>query len=169
MFEQDLLDEESKKKKRRILVVLLVFLLGTGMMLPMVVRTTSPVAAVPEAVTETPTRTTVPTELPAPPTREPTEMVAATTTPRPTATSTPVPVAPTVTEEQLGGAGGGEPDASPAPTGAPELAAPTPKPSELLPVTGASTGGSGQMALGLAVVLLGALLLMVGLVLHTRR
>jgi hypothetical protein len=165
MFEQDLLDEEIKKKKRRVLVVLLVLLLGTGMMLPVVDLTTSPSAAVLEAA-ETPTRTTVPTEPPAPPTRGPTEAIAPTTTPQPAATSTRIPVVPTATEELL--SGGGEPDASPAPTGAPEPATPTPKEPDLLPVAGANAGESGWLALGLAAVLLGVLLMMAGLALYTR-
>jgi hypothetical protein len=166
VFEQDRLDEEVKKKKRRVLVVLLVLLLGTGMILPVVDLTSSPATPVPKAA-ELPTRTAVPTQPPASPTSRPTETAAPTTTPQSTATATHIPVAPTATEE-LGGRGGGEPDASPAPTAAPERASSTPAEIVLLPETGADAGKSGWLGMGLVVVLLGGLLL-VGSALHARR
>ena len=166
MFEQDRQDEEVKKKKRRVLVVLLVLLLGTGMMLPMVDLTTSPATPVPKAA-ELPTRTGAATQPPAPPTPRSTETAAPTMTPRPTATATHIPVAPTVTEE-LGGRGGGDPDASPTPTAAPERASSTPAEVVLLPETGVNAGESGWLGLGLAAVLLGGLLF-VGSALYARR
>jgi uncharacterized membrane protein len=136
------------------------------MMLPMVDLTSSPATPVPK-VAELPTRTAVPTQPSAPPTSRPTETAALTMTPRPTATATHIPVAPTATEE-LGGRGGGEPDASPTPTAAPERASPTPAEVVLLPETGVNAGESGWLGLGLAVVLLGGLLLMVGSALYSR-
>lgn len=166
MFEQDQLDEEVKKKKRRVLGVLLVLLLGTGMMLPMVDLTSSPATPVPKAA-ELPTRTAVPTQPPASATPRPTRTAAPTMTPQSTATATHIPVAPTAMEE-LGGRGGGEPDASPAATAAPERASSTPTEIVLLPETGANAGESGWLGLGLAAVLLGGLLL-VSSALYARR
>jgi len=80
--------------------------------------------------------------------------------------SASIPVTPTVTEELFNGSGGGEPDASPAPTSASEPAPPTPKGPELLPVTGANAGESGRLVLVLATALLGVLLVVTGLALY---
>ena len=167
MFEQDRLDEEAKKKKRRVLVVLLVLLLGMGMMLPMVDTTSSPATPVPK-VAELLTSTAVLTQPPAPPTPRPTETVVPTVAPQPTATATHIPIAPTATDDLPDGRGGGDPDPSPAPTVAPERASSTPAEVVLLPETGASTGESAWLGLGLAAVLLGGLLF-VGSALCARR
>ncbi len=166
MVEAGLQDEEIKKKKRRVLVVLLVLLLGTAAMLPLTGGIGSPSAAAPEPTPVPPTHTAAPTDTPLPPTHEPTETSAPTDTPEPTATATHIPVLPTATEE-LGGAGGGEMDASPSPTGAPTdtpqpTATPTPEGPDELPVTGTNAVGSGRLVLGLAAISLGTLLLAAG-------
>jgi cytoskeletal protein RodZ len=117
------LDEEVKKKKRRVLIVLLVLLLGTAGALPFVEVTGTPSAAAPESTPEPPTHTAEPTNTPQLPTyestREAVETTAPTATSQPTAPPTPIPVPPTATEELPGGAGGGEPEASPTPTDVP--------------------------------------------------
>jgi hypothetical protein len=178
MFEADVHDEDDgiKKKKRRVLAVLLVLLLGTAAALPLVGGTGVPLAAAPEPTPElathtaVPTDTPVPTNTPVPPTHEPTQTSAPTATPRPTATSTPIPVPPTATEELPGGAGGGEPEASPtpvvAPTSTPVPPTLTPEEPGELPVTGATTGGFGRLALGLVALSVGTVMLVVGLALR---
>jgi len=151
MFESDLQDEAVKKKKRRVLIGLVFMLMGTLTMIPlanMVVPIATEVAGV------TPTLTPAATDTPTPEASEPPS----------TATDTP-----TATEENLNGAGGGE-DASPTPTSEPAvespLVTPTPEVPTQLPVTGAGdVYGLALLVVGLALWLVGAVLVRAGLTL----
>ncbi len=165
MFEEYLLDEEIKKKKRRVLIGLFILLLlGTIAAFPLAGLFPLSAPPVPEAAADTPTRTA--TGVPAPGVTA-TATSPSEATPQPTATVAVAHVTPTVTEETAGGFGGGTlmtPTASPTATSTPPaLATPTSAEPGQLPVTGADgSRGLSWLILGLAVILLGTLMMGAG-------
>ena len=162
MQELDAQDEQVKKKKRRVLAGLFFMLLGTLTLVPLARHFLPSATAVSEAATETPASA---------PTDTLTPDAATATAPQATETAavpSEPPPASAATEEPLDGAGGGEVDVTPSPTGPPvpasPLGSPTPSDPVQLPVTGASgVYGLVWLALGLAAWLIGVILLRSGL------